>query len=68
MQSGVLPGGGVALFNASKLLDSGLPNLVADEYEAIGVKILAAALRTPIKLLIENKTALSAPPIIDKIE
>jgi hypothetical protein len=41
MQTGVLPGGGVALFNAAKLLDSGLPNLVADEYESIGVKILA---------------------------
>ena len=27
MQHGVLPGGGVALFQASKLLDSGLPHL-----------------------------------------
>lgn len=40
MQHGVLPGGGVALYQASKLLENGLPGIVADEYESIGVKIL----------------------------
>jgi chaperonin GroEL (HSP60 family) len=41
MVGGVLPGGGVALYQASKLLEDGLPNLVHDESEAIGVRILA---------------------------
>ena len=68
MQTGILPGGGVALYNASKLLLDGLPNQVQDPYESIGVKILAHALRQPIKIVIENKTGLIAPPIIDKID
>ena len=42
--------------------------MVTDEFESVGVKILGEALRSPIKILIENKTGLSAPPIIDKIE
>lgn len=37
MQSGLLPGGGIALYQASKLLESGLPHLVDDESEKIGV-------------------------------
>lgn len=52
MQLGVLPGGGVALYQASKLLEGGLPHLVSDRYESIGVKILASVLKMPIKILI----------------
>jgi chaperonin GroEL (HSP60 family) len=33
MQNGVLPGGGVAVYQASKLLEEGLPRLTADKYE-----------------------------------
>lgn len=33
MQNGVLPGGGVAVYQASKLLEDGLPKLTADKYE-----------------------------------
>lgn len=33
MQHGVLPGGGVALYQASKLLEDGLPSLAKDPYE-----------------------------------
>jgi chaperonin GroEL len=33
MQYGVLPGGGVALYQASKLLTNGLPSLAKDPYE-----------------------------------
>jgi chaperonin GroEL len=33
MQYGVLPGGGVALYQASKLLEDGLPSLALDPYE-----------------------------------
>ena len=56
MEYGVLPGGGVALFQASKILDEGLKDLVDDQSEAVGVKILREALRQPIKVIIENKT------------
>ena len=67
MQNGVLPGGGVALFQASKLLEDGLANLVNDKYEQIGVKILSKALKQPIKLLIENKTGKNSAFILEKI-
>ena len=33
MESGVLPGGGVALYQASKLLEAGLPKVAIDPYE-----------------------------------
>ena len=33
MEYGILPGGGVALFQASKILDNGLKDLVEDESE-----------------------------------
>jgi chaperonin GroEL (HSP60 family) len=52
----VIPGGGVAIYLASKMLEEGLPNLTADKFEQIGVKILAKALKQPIRILIENKT------------
>lgn len=68
MQHGVLPGGGVALYQASKLLESGLPEIVLDKYESIGVKILGEALKKPMKILIENKTGQSSAGIIQKIE
>ena len=50
------------------MLESGLPALVSDPYESIGVQLLAKALKQPIRILIENKTGLQAAPIIDKIE
>jgi chaperonin GroEL (HSP60 family) len=39
--SGMLPGGGVALLQASRMLENGLPDLVHDENEAMGVRIMA---------------------------
>jgi hypothetical protein len=33
MQNGVIPGGGVAIYLASKMLEKGLPNLTSDKYE-----------------------------------
>lgn len=56
MQNGVIPGGGVSIYLASKMLEKGLPNLTTDKYEQIGVKILAKALKQPLRILIENKT------------
>ena len=40
----MLPGGGVALYQASKTLENGLSDLVSDESEAIGVRVLKDAL------------------------
>lgn len=68
MQHGMLPGGGVALYQASKLLEEGLPALIDDPCEYHAVKILASALKKPIRQLIKNKTALESEPIIEKIE
>ena len=45
MEYGVLPGGGVALYQASKTLEHGLSDLVSDESEAIGVRVLKDALQ-----------------------
>ena len=68
MEYGILPGGGVALYQASKILDHGLKDLIDDEKEQVGVRILRDALRQPIKIIIENKTGLNAAKIIDEIE
>ena len=68
MEYGVLPGGGVALYQASKILEHGLKDLVEDESEEIGVKILRDALKQPIKVIIENKTGINSAKIIEEIE
>jgi hypothetical protein len=52
MQLGALLCGEEALYQASKLLEGVLPNLVSGRYESIGVKMLANALKMPIKILI----------------
>lgn len=48
VQHGVLPGGGIALYHASKLLEDGLPDLLSDSSERIGAQILGQAMKTPI--------------------
>jgi chaperonin GroEL len=68
MQNGMLPGGGVALYQAAKLLEKGLPHLVSDEYEAEGVAVMSHALKKHIKIIIENKIAKSSGNIINKID
>jgi chaperonin GroEL len=67
MQHGVLPGGGVALFQAAKLLEDGLPSLTDDHSERVAVKILSEALKEPLKHVIMNKTGQDPSPVIDKI-
>ncbi len=68
MQNGILPGGGVALYQASKVLESGLPDLVSEESERLGVKVMQEALKCPIRYVIENKTGESCGHILEKIE
>lgn len=68
IKGGVLPGGGVALFHASKVLESELINDLEDPSERVGAKILLEALKVPIQKLIQNKTGSSGAHIIGKIE
>ena len=68
MINGVLPGGGVALYQASKVLESGLPHLVQEESERLGVKVMEQALKQPIRHIIENKTGENCGYILEKIE
>ena len=64
-----MPGGGVALYQAAKVLQSNcLDEFVEDKSELVGVRILAEALQQPIRLVIENKTGKSAAYTIEKIE
>ena len=48
MKNGVLPGGGVAMYHASKLLEDGLQERLKDQSEIIGAKLLGQAMKTPI--------------------
>jgi len=50
VDEGILPGGGVALVNAAKALDS----LKVEGDEAVGVNILRRALEAPIRQLADN--------------
>ncbi|MDD4903939.1 MAG: chaperonin GroEL [Candidatus Bipolaricaulis sp.] len=50
VDEGVLPGGGVALVNASKVL----AKIEADGDEAVGIRILARALEAPMRQLAQN--------------
>ncbi len=50
VDEGVLPGGGIALLNASKVLDK----LEVEGDEKVGVRILARALEAPLRQLAQN--------------
>jgi chaperonin GroEL len=53
VEEGIVPGGGVALLKARKVLE----NLRLEGEEAVGVKILHAALENPIRIIIQNAGA-----------
>jgi len=67
IEGGVLPGGGVALYHASKLLEDGLPDVLTDPSERIGAQILGQALKVPIDQLVYNKENRSAAHVLDKL-
>ena len=48
IKGGVLPGGGVALYQAAKMLEDGLPDMMDDESEKLGAQILGQAMKVPI--------------------
>lgn len=50
VEEGIVPGGGVALIHAAKVLD----NIKASDEEQIGIRILKKALDKPLKLIAEN--------------
>jgi chaperonin GroEL len=50
VEEGILPGGGVALLRAAKVLD----NLVVAEPERFGVQILRQAIEEPIRIIVQN--------------
>lgn len=64
VQEGILPGGGVALIRAAKVLD----NLkVEDEDERIGVNIVRKAVYAPLRTLAEN-AGVDPSIVIEKIK
>ncbi len=54
VEEGIVPGGGVALLEAGRILDIKKLGLTPETDEATGVKILKEALRWPIRYLAEN--------------
>ncbi|MDT8287574.1 MAG: chaperonin GroEL [Elusimicrobiales bacterium] len=64
VQEGILPGGGVALIRASKVLDA--LNLT-DEDEKTGVNIVRRAIYAPLRVLAEN-AGTDGSIVIDKIK
>ena len=56
------------MYQASKILESGLPHLVKEESERLGVKVMQEALKRPIRNVIENKLDLNCGQIIAKID
>lgn len=54
VEEGIIPGGGVALLEAGKVLDLKKLNIAPETDEATGVKILKEALKWPIHYLAEN--------------
>jgi chaperonin GroEL len=66
VEEGIVPGGGVALLNAIKALDS---VKVADDDQRVGVDIVRRALQSPVRQIAENAGqdgAVVAGKILDK--
>jgi chaperonin GroEL (HSP60 family) len=49
-------------------LEGGLPELVSEESERLGVMVMHEALKRPIRAVIENKTGETCGHILEKIE
>ena len=66
IEEGIIPGGGVALLEASQALDAKKLGIKTETDEATGVKILKEALRQPIFYLAEN-AGKKGDVVIDKV-
>uniref|UniRef100_A0A0M3JBL0 Chaperonin homolog Hsp-60, mitochondrial (inferred by orthology to a C. elegans protein) n=1 Tax=Anisakis simplex TaxID=6269 RepID=A0A0M3JBL0_ANISI len=63
IEEGIVPGGGVALLRAAKVL----PNLkVANEDQKQGVRIIQRAIREPITTIVRN-AGIDASSVIEKV-
>ncbi len=63
VEEGILPGGGVALIRARKVLDG----IGASGDEAVGVEVVRRALITPLGMIAENAGE-SASVVVDRVE
>ncbi|MDR4509366.1 MAG: chaperonin GroEL [Candidatus Brocadiaceae bacterium] len=63
VEDGILPGGGVALIRASKVLET----LSCSSDEKIGVNIVRAAVETPVKMIAEN-AGLEGEVVLQKVK
>jgi chaperonin GroEL len=63
VEEGIVPGGGVALLRAAKVLD----NLKLEGDEKVGVAIVKRALEEPIRQIVEN-AGLEASVIVEKVK
>jgi chaperonin GroEL len=64
IEEGIVPGGGVALLRAGKVID-GLPGLSGDE--KVGAMIVKRALEAPIRQIVEN-AGLEGSVIVEKVK
>jgi chaperonin GroEL len=69
VQEGILPGGGVALYHASKMLEPVLNNLnkKLTENELAGVKVILETCKEPLRVIVEN-TGKSPDVVINQLE
>jgi len=65
VEEGIVPGGGVALINASKQLDEALQKEHGDL--KVGMTIVSRSLRIPLRQIVTN-TGLEPAVVIDKVE
>lgn len=65
VEEGIVPGGGVALLYASKILDGSKGGLNFDQ--KIGVDIVERALRVPLKTIANNAGAPSLPLLVGNL-
>ena len=54
LEEGILPGGGIALLNAGKILEESIPNLVLTEDEQKGYEIIISAIESPFNKILTN--------------
>jgi chaperonin GroEL len=67
LEEGIVPGGGVTLLRARKVLEKSLKNLKITSDERVGISILYESLSDPIKKIVENAGSDSAI-VLKKVE
>ncbi len=65
VEEGIVPGGGISLLKASKVLD-GLKGIIHDHDEDAGVKIIKRAVQEPLRMIAEN-AGVEGSIVIDRV-